>query len=90
MTPEQRDAETLRLASEYRKACANVQMTWRAFLEAIRTVVCTGAGSEYDPNAPVDIKGPAWRAHRSAQDYAADRHRVLIAHVSGGDLEVGQ
>jgi hypothetical protein len=69
------ERETLRLAREYRAACDAVQIAWSNLI--------TGAVG-YDG---LKANGVPYLA---AQKHAGERHRALIAHVSGGVLEVGQ
>lgn len=80
--------ETLRLAQAYRDACENVQRSWVAFLRA--PGASTSVFEVTNTALALEIRTILWCGHRDAQNRAAERHRALIAHVSGGLLEVGQ
>ena len=71
------DTETLRLAVVYKAACEAVQVAWRALISQPETAYSSAA---------YELRG----TYHLAVGKASAARQLLIAHVSGGVLEVGQ
>lgn len=76
------DQETLRLAREYRDACAAVQPVWHAFF-------AEASGRHYCAEKSEEVRRQISAPYKHASERARDLHRMLVIHASEGVLEVG-
>lgn len=75
------EAEVLRIAAEYRSACAAMPDLWRA--------VFVSRMANMDTPASALRKNEVFRAHREGSERCARAHRELVRIASCGILETG-